>query len=438
MDFDDDPQDARFRVEVRSWLEANATPRRRADAPSAMFTSQGHDDLPRAKEFQAGLADAGYAAITWPREFGGRGGTVMEQVIFGEEAEAFDVPNGIFMVGMGLAGPTIIAHGTDAQKQRFLAPMLRGEEVWCQLFSEPGAGSDLAGMRTRAERDGDVFVVNGQKVWNSGAHYSDWGILPVRTDPDQPKHRGISYFLVDMTTPGITVRPLRQITGDAHFSEVFLDDVRIPAENLLGEYNGGWAVTQTTLMNERMMIGGGDMGVDPRLVIQLARNHQRDGVPAASRGVVRQRLADVYIRAEIIRFVRYRLLTALRRGDVPGPEGSITKLAMGQLLKQVGDLALAIEGPAGGLLDGSAPTEGAWQLSFLAAPSLRIAGGSDEIQRNIISERVLGMPREPDPHRQAPFASYASRCSSASRTSTGGARAPLQPARPGPPTRGNT
>jgi alkylation response protein AidB-like acyl-CoA dehydrogenase len=406
MDFEDSTSEAAFRKEARAWLEANARPAARTDAPRALFTSQGADDLPDAKRFQHTLAEARLAAITWPAMYGGRGGTVIEHVIFDEEAASYDIPSSIFMVGMGLAGPTIIAHGTPEQKERFLGPMLRGEEVWCQLFSEPGAGSDLAGMRTRAIRDGDTWVVNGQKVWNSGAQYSDWGILPVRTDPDQPKHRGISYFLVDMATPGITVRPLRQITGDAHFSEVFLDDVPIPAQNLLGELNGGWAVTQTTLMNERMMIGGGDMGVDPALLVQLARGVLRDDRTASDDPVVRQKLADIHIGAEIIRFLRYRSLTALGKGEIPGPEGSITKLAMGQLLKRAGELALELQGPAGTLVDGSAPAEGAWQGSFLTAPSLRIAGGTDEIQRNIIGERVLGLPREPDPNHGAPFASY--------------------------------
>ena len=406
MDFDDSPTEAAFRLEARAWLEANARPSPRSDAPTAMFTSQGANDLPEAKRFQRALADARLAAITWPVEYGGRGGTVLEQVIFEEEAAGYEMPSSIFMVGMGLAGPTLIAHGTDAQKRRFLGPMLRGDEVWCQLFSEPGAGSDLAGMRTKAVRDGDVWVVTGQKVWNSGAQYSDWGIMPVRTDSDQPKHRGISYFLVDMATPGVTVRPLRQITGDSHFCEVFLDEVRVPAEHLVGELNGGWAVTQTTLMNERMMIGGGGMGVDPHLLIQLARGASRGGAKASEDPVVRQALADIYIRSEIIRFLRFRSLTAMARGEIPGPEGSITKLALGQLLKRSGEVALELQGPGGALLDGSAPAGGAWQLSFLAAPSIRIAGGTDEVQRNIIGERVLGLPREPDPNRALPFATY--------------------------------
>ncbi len=408
MDFEDSPAEAAFRKEARAWLGRNAPLAARTDGPRAMFTSRGAADLPEARRFQQLLADARLTAITWPKEYGGRGGTVLEQVIFEEEAAPYDLPTSIFMVGMGLAGPTIIAHGTGEQKRRFLGPMLRGEEVWCQLFSEPGAGSDLAGMRTRAVRDGDTWVVSGQKVWNSGAQYSGWGIMPVRTDPDQPKHRGISYFLVDMGTPGIDVRPLRQMTGDAHFCEVFLDEVPIPAENLLGELNGGWAVTQTTLMNERMMIGGGGMGIDPAWLIELARGMSRGTGAASTDPLVRQQLADVYIRVELIRYLRFRTLTALGRGEVPGPEGSIIKLAMGQLLKRVGDLSLGIQGPNGAMLNGSAPAGGAWQLSFLASPSIRIAGGSDEIQRNIIGERVLGLPREPDPNRQLPFAQYAS------------------------------
>jgi alkylation response protein AidB-like acyl-CoA dehydrogenase len=367
-----------------------------------MYTSFGRDDLPEAKRFQRMLADARLAAITWPAEYGGRGGTILEQVIFDEEASPYEVSTAIFLCATGLVGPTLIALGSEEQKQRYLGPMLRGDEVWCQLFSEPGAGSDLAGMRTRAERDGDSWVVNGQKVWNSGASYSDWGILPARTDPNQPKHRGITYFLLDMTSPGVAVRPLRQITGDAHFCEVFFDDVRIPGANVVGEVNGGWAVTQTTLMNERMAIGA-DLGIDPRWVIELARGLCRGDAVASADPIVRERLVDVYMRERLIQYLRNRAITALGRGEAPGPEGSIMKLALGQLYKRIGDLSLELLGPGGALVDGSAPFEGAWQFAFLAAPSMRIAGGTDEIQRNIISERVLGLPREPDPQRGQPF-----------------------------------
>jgi alkylation response protein AidB-like acyl-CoA dehydrogenase len=325
-------------------------------------------------------------------------------MIFQQEAARYELRTEIFLVGLALAGPTLIAHGTADQQERFLAPMLGGDEVWCQLFSEPGAGSDLAGMHTRAVRDGDEWVVSGQKVWNSGAQYCDWGILPVRTDPSQPKHRGISYFVVDMRTSGITVCPLQQISGHSHFCEVFFDEVRIPVHQMVGDLNDGWSVTQTTLMNERMMIGASSNWIDPGPLINLARSCYRDGAPASEDPIIRQRLVDIYIRGEIMRFMQYRTLTALRKGSPPGPEGSIGKLSLGQLLRRAGDLALELVGPEGMLADTSAPSGGAWQVAFLSAPGLRIAGGTDEIQRNIIGERILELPREHDTGRTVPFA----------------------------------
>lgn len=402
MDFDDTPREAEFRDEVRSWLEANASPRGIQDTPSALLTSSSIDDLPEARRIQGALHKALLTGITWPIAAGGRGGSLMDRLIFQQEAAGYYLPVEIFAVGIGLAGPTIIAHGTPEQQKRFLPPMLEGVEVWCQLFSEPSAGSDLAGMRTRAARDGDEWVVSGQKVWNSGAHYSDWGILPVRTDSSLPKHRGISYFVVDMKSPGITVRPLRQNSGHSHFCEVFLDEVRIPAGQMLGDLNSGWGVTQTTLMSERVMIGT-DAG-DQAPLLALARSSVRNGKPATQDPAIRQRLADIHIRSELMRFLQYRTLTALGSGAPPGPEGSIGKLIVGQLLRVVGDLALELQGPDGMLQDASARSDGAWQEAFLTAPMLRIAGGTDEIQRNILGERVLGLPREPDPWRTRAFA----------------------------------
>ncbi|MDQ1431031.1 MAG: hypothetical protein QOF40_1633, partial [Actinomycetota bacterium] len=253
MDFEDSPEDAEFRSEVRAWLQDHAKPR---SGSGDWSRSQDHPDyVERCKEWQHTLYEGGWGALTWPVEYGGRGLSGWHQAIFNQEAAHFDVSTGVFAVGIGMCGPTLIAHGSEEQKQRFLPALIRGEEVWCQLFSEPEAGSDLAGLKTRAVRDGDEFVVNGQKVWNSGAHHSDWGILLTRTDPDAPKHKGITYFLVDMRTPGIEVRPLVQITGHAHFNEVFLTDVRIPAKNVVGEVNAGWGPTHTTLANERTLIG---------------------------------------------------------------------------------------------------------------------------------------------------------------------------------------
>lgn len=396
-------EEATFRREVRRWLDAHVPRREPSAEPSPLLTTTTAADLPKARRLQGALFEAGLAGISWPKEHGGRGGTLVEEVIFQQEAARYELPVEFFVIGAALVGPTVIVHGTPAQQQRYLLPILRGDEVWCQLFSEPAAGSDLAGLTTRAVRDGDEWVVSGQKVWNSGAQWSDWGILPARTDPTQPKHKGISYFLVDMHAPGVTVRPLRQISGRSHFCEVFLDDVRVPMSQLVGQVNGGWSVTQTTLMNERMMMGRGRAAsIEPSQLITLARSRRRNGHVASLDPVLRQRIIDVHIRSELLRFLGYRSLTSLKKGAAPGPEGSIGKLFLGQLARRANDLALAVLGAEAMVADGSS-IGGAWQESFLSGPMLRIAGGTDEIQRNIIAERVLGLPREHDEGRTSPF-----------------------------------
>ncbi|MFZ6002909.1 MAG: acyl-CoA dehydrogenase family protein [Actinomycetota bacterium] len=397
MDFDETPEEAAFRAEARAWLEV-ASKTEAARGLIGGTPSMDVDWVARAKPWQAYLADHGWAGITWPVDSGGRGGTPAQQAIFTEEAARLGLSPGAFAVGISMAGPTIIAHGTDEQRRRFLPPMQRGDEVWCQLFSEPGAGSDLAGLSTRAVRDGDEWVVNGQKVWTSGAHYSDLGILLARTDPDQPKHRGITYFLVDMHTPGIEVRPLRQMTGASHFSEVFFTDVRIPHERILGELNGGWAVAMTTLANERTMMGGGSSGPVVKDLIELARSLGVQGNP-----LVRQGLAASWSRAQIMTYLGYRSRTRASQGLPPGPEASVRKVAAAWNLKGNGELALLLQGAAGMLLGEDAPMGGRWQQSFLGAPSIRIAGGSDEIQRNVMGERVLGLPPEPRVDKHLPF-----------------------------------
>jgi alkylation response protein AidB-like acyl-CoA dehydrogenase len=397
VDFDESPDEAAFRADVRAWLQG-AADTDAARGLSGATPSLDSDWVARAKPWQAHLADSGWAGITWPKDSGGRGGTPSQQAIFVEEASRLGLAPNAFAVGIAMAGPTIIAHGTDEQRQRFLPPMQRGDEVWCQLFSEPGAGSDLAGLSTRAVRDGDEWVVNGQKVWTSGAHYSDLGILLARTDPDQPKHRGITYFLVDMRTPGIEVRPLKQMTGASHFSEVFFTDVRIPHDRILGELNGGWAVAMTTLANERTMMGGGSSGPVAADLIALARSLRVHDDP-----VVRQGLAASWSRAQIMTYLGYRSRTRANQGLPPGPEASVRKIFAAWNLKGNGELALAVQGAAGMLVDGDAPDAGRWQQSFLGAPSIRIAGGSDEIQRNVMGERVLGLPAEPRVDKHLPF-----------------------------------
>jgi alkylation response protein AidB-like acyl-CoA dehydrogenase len=349
------------------------------------------------KEWQRTLFDEGWAGIAWPRKYGGRGGTLAEARIFAREQARFDVDAGAFAVGIGMVGPTLIAHGTETQKQRYLPALLRGDEVWCQLFSEPGAGSDLAGLRTRAVRDGDEWVVEGQKVWSSGAHHSELGILLARTDPDAPKHKGITYFVLDMRSPGIEVRPLRQINGVAHFNEVFLTGVRIPHDNVVGEVNGGWGVAQTTLSAERVLIGSGG-AVGFRDLARLASEQQRTGDP-----VLRQRLADAYIRFEIVKYLGQRAQAARRDGAAVGAEASVLKLAVSQNVALNGDLALALEGATAMLLHGDAPYGGFWQQQFLNQWGTRIGGGTEQVQRNVIGERVLGLPPEPRPDKRVPF-----------------------------------
>ena len=401
MDFDDTPEEAAFRTEARTWLEEHAPGKGSPDDFSTGYLERTMDPavfMARARSWQQLLVDEGWAGITWPKDHGGRGGTSMQSVIWGQEANNFGVSLNSFAVGIGMAGPTILRHGTDAQKQRFLRPMLRGEEIWCQLFSEPDAGSDLANVATRAVLDGDEWVVTGQKVWTSGAGEADWGILLARTDPDQPKHRGITYFLVDMTSPGFDIRPLTQMTGSEHFSEVFLDEVRIPAENVLGEVNGGWGCAITTLSNERGLIAGANKSSDTVALIGLARTRGRSDDP-----VLRQKLVDCWIRQQIQRYHGFRLQTALSKGVPPGPETSVMKLFAAEYLRRLGNTALELLGPEGMLLADDAPAGTEWQARFLYAPSIGIAGGSNEVQRNIMGERVLGLPREPSTDRDVAF-----------------------------------
>ncbi len=396
MDFEDTAEDAAFRLEARTWLKAHA----REKEPGEVSSLRGFydsDDLfvEQGRAWQRTLHDGGWAGITWPVAYGGRGGTPMQQLIFRQEEARFDVPSGLFAVGIGMAGPTIIGHGTDEQRARYLPGMLRGDEVWCQLFSEPGAGSDLASLATRAEPDGDEWVVNGQKVWSSGAHHSQFGILLARTDWDKPKHRGITFFVVDMATPGIEVRPLRQMTGGASFNEVFLTDVRVPAANVVGAVNEGWRVTMTTLGHERSMSGSGWP------FPQLARLVREQG--GLDNAVLRDQLVQCYVRARLLEFLGYRAQTRLSRGEEPGPESSVMKLAFSQLATLMARVAIDSQGPTGMLVGDGTPDHGTWQQQFLSTPSFRIAAGTDEVQRNVLGERVLGLPSEPRADKDTPF-----------------------------------
>ena len=386
-----------FRNRARAWLGANA-PRRSDDEATGVGRRW---DLDSARAFQAKLHDAGLAGIAWPTAYGGQGMTPAEQRAFDEEARDFDLPGEFFSIGMGMCGPTILDLGTEEQKVRYIRPLLRGEEVWCQLFSEPGAGSDVASLQTRAVKDGDGWLVSGQKVWTSVARYADFGALIARTDPDRPKHDGITMFLVDMHAPGVTVRPLRDMTGGATFNEVFFDGVQVPDRNVVGDVNGGWAASIRMLMHERVSIGGSTRprrGATFSSLSELARSRGMDGDP-----VVRQRLAELYVRERAVHLFGTRLAQEARLGRNPGSRGSVGKLAGAELARFSAGVAADLLGGDAIAWDSTDREAARWAAALLAAPAAAIAGGSNEVQRNIIGERVLGLPKEPQVDRDVPF-----------------------------------
>ncbi|HVN52186.1 MAG TPA: acyl-CoA dehydrogenase family protein [Acidimicrobiales bacterium] len=403
MDFDDTLEEAAFRAEARAFLDAHASLRTGSDrdwsrGAVASDPTEQAEYLRHCREWQATLYDNGWAGIAWPKAFGGRGGTPSDSIIFNQEARRYDVTTGFIGAAQQLVGPPLMRHGSPEQQARYLGPLLRGDELWCQLFSEPGAGSDLAALSTRAVLDGDEWVVNGQKVWTSEAHHADFGILIARTDPDAPKHRGITFFVVDMRTPGIEIRPLVQATGLSHFNEVFLTDVRIPADNVVGEVNGGWAVARTVMASESGMIGGAGQTSTYEAVIALARACGRTDDP-----ILRQRLADVYTRERILSFLQWRMQTALmhKRGTPPDP--SVLKNAFTAALSRRVELAIELEGAAGMLAGGDAPQDGFWQKQVMGQFSSRIGGGTNEVHRNMIGERALGLPPEPRTDKDVPW-----------------------------------
>ncbi|HLY81943.1 MAG TPA: acyl-CoA dehydrogenase family protein [Acidimicrobiales bacterium] len=391
-----------FRLRAREWLSSHA-PRQKDDGDGDdALGVPGEDEqasVMRAQKLQGELFEAGLAGITWPVEYGGQGLTVAHQIAFDEQASHFELGLGnTFTITFGMCGPTILACGTVEQKRRYIAPMLRGEEIWSQLFSEPGAGSDVAGLQSRAVRDGDEWVLNGQKVWTSGAHYSSFGLVVARTDVDVPKHQGITMFILDMHLPGVTIRPLRQMTGGAHFNEVFFDQVRIPADCVVGEVNGGWRAAVTTLMNERVSIGAGGRASTFEPLLALAHRHGR-----VTDAVIRQRLADVYIRERVLDYIGQRIRSAVMSGAVPGPQGSIAKLAVAQLTKRGASLGVDLLGCRGTAWEPGDEPALAVAARLLASPGSSIAGGTDEVLKNIVGERVLGLPKEPQVDRDIPF-----------------------------------
>ena len=397
MDLAFSPAEEAFRIELRGWLEREL-PAHRADWPATDDEFTLHPD----RSFDACLAwhrrlhRGGWVGIAWPEAYGGRGASLVEQMILQEEMVRAGAPPGVNTIGLMLAGPGIMEWGTEAQRRRFLPPILAADDIWCQGFSEPGAGSDLAALGTRAVQDGDTFRVSGQKVWTSNAHRSQWCILLVRTDPAAPRHEGISCLLVDMRSPGITVRPLVQLTGDAEFNEVFFDDVRVPRDHLLGPLHGGWKVAITVLMHERTGLGNQtNLHHFTRCLLGLARQTPRGDGPASKDPVVRQALAQCWIEAEALRLTSLRSVTRRLRGESPGPEGSVLKLAFSEAYVRMAETASGLLGLRGQLWRGTsrAPDAGRWAFQAVFARRFAIAGGTSEVQRNIIGDRVLGLPR---------------------------------------------
>jgi len=390
MDLHFDTEAEAFQLELRAWLEANVPSDLMPDDPDAAFHYR--------RVWQKKMYEAGWAGVHWPKAYGGRGATLIEQAIFSQEMARAQAPNMANELGLMIVGPTLIAHGTEAQKTRYIPNILSGDEIWCQGFSEPNSGSDLASLQTQAVADGDDFVVNGQKIWTSMAQHSDMCILLVRTDPYAPKHRGISYLLVDMKSPGVTVKPLRQMTGGAEFNEVFFDNVRVPKTQLVGNLNEGWRIAMTTLTHERGSASfGTQVTIRKRLdtIIELAKKVHRNGKPLSADPIFRQKLADAYIRVDVMRLNNYRTITSHLRGRAPGPEASLEKLYWSETHQSVQEVGQELLGVHAQLSPASPyyPTAVDLQYLFLFSRAETIFSGTSEIQKNIIGERVLGLPK---------------------------------------------
>jgi alkylation response protein AidB-like acyl-CoA dehydrogenase len=390
MDLNLTPTEQQFSDEFRAWLTANVP----AERTGGGLGAEDRDEyIEYLRDWQRQLYEGGWAGISWPKEYGGRGATLMEQAIFQEELARAGAPQLIGTIGLSLVGPTIITMGTDEQKLRYLPKILSGEEIWCQGFSEPNAGSDLAALGTKAARDGDDFRINGQKIWTSFAQMADWCLLLVRTDTEAPRHKGITCLLADMHSEGVSVRPLRQMSGDSGFNEVFFSNVRVPVTQVLGEVNKGWTTAIAALMNERANLGTGVQVVFKRnleALIARSRIVERNGRPASEDPIVRQKLAQAYLELEILRLNTNRALTSLSKTGIPGPEGSTQKLYWSEMNQRTQQTAQEILGPYGQLKDFD---NGMWEYAYLRARGNTIEAGTSEIQRNIIAERVLGLPK---------------------------------------------
>jgi alkylation response protein AidB-like acyl-CoA dehydrogenase len=393
MDFNFSEIDEAFRKEFRSWLEANLpNDHRKSDFPIEFFADEEGEQWQKRVAWHKQMHSGGWVAIHYPKEYGGRGASLTQQLIYDEELARAGAPSLVNAQGIALVGPTLMHWGTEDQRQRHLPKMLSAEEIWCQGYSEPGSGSDLASLQTRAVEDGDYFVVNGQKVWTSDAHHADWCFLLVRTDPDAPKHKGITYLLVDMHSPGVTVRPLVQMTGDRGFNEVFFEDVRVPKKNIVGERNNGWLVALTSLMFERR---ARDMTEIVRQLASLARTVRRNGATAWDDRSVRQQIVRFACEAWGIKYIGLRQLTRQLKGIPPGPESSIQKLAYSELNLRIQKFAMETLGPYS-QIEYQTPfaiDDGKWLYRMLAARGMIIGAGTSEIQRQVIGERVLGLPK---------------------------------------------
>jgi alkylation response protein AidB-like acyl-CoA dehydrogenase len=391
MDFDDTPEEATFRSKARAWVAANAPKTHTGDV------------IRDSKAWQKKKYEAGWACLDWPKAFGGRGATPIERVIWRQEEGWFGTLSDIFVIGHGMCGPTLMAYASEEQKRRYLPPLAAGEEIWCQLFSEPSSGSDLAGLRTRAVKDGDDWIVNGQKIWTSGAQFSDYGILLTRTDPALPKHAGLTMFFVSMHSEGIEVRPIRQANGEASFNEVFFTNVRIPDAQRLGAVNAGWNTALTTLMNERLTIAsGGSSVIDD--IFNFCREIETPNGRAIEDPAVRSKLAGWAVKSSGLKYTSYRSQSALSRGERPGPESSIGKLVMASMVQDIAMFALDLQAQSGIITDRSlAAASGRFQAMLLRSAAMRIEGGTDEIMRNILGERVLGLPPDIRADKGIPF-----------------------------------
>jgi alkylation response protein AidB-like acyl-CoA dehydrogenase len=406
MNFDDTPQEAAFRAQARQWIDANAPKEFEAELSRASLGRiklRKHDIVAVAKAWQRKKSEGGWVCLHWPKEYGGRGATPVERVIWQQEEGVYFKLTSPFQIGEGMCGPTLMTYGSEADKRRYLPKIASGEEIWCQLFSEPAGGSDVAGLRTRAEADGDHWIINGQKIWTSGAHYADYGILITRTDPNVPKHKGLTMFFIDMKSRGVEVRPIKQANGMQEFNEVFFTNLRVPDTQRIGAVGDGWNVSLTTLMNERMTIGA-RLATGFSEIFEFCCDLMTEQGLAIDDRATRSKLANWAVKNSGLKYTSMRSISALSKGERPGPENSIGKLVAGSMLQDIAMYAMDLQG-ANGLLNDpeTADAAGQFQAMVMSSPSARIAGGTDEILRNIIAERVLGLPGDIRVDKDVPF-----------------------------------